>query len=168
MKKSLRSSEWILVVSLLIIMSSLVLIAKVNTARLDPIMDPKEIEKVEVLVTVEGAVSKPGEYLIESGSTVGEVLRKSRPKPWADLDKVNPSEIIEKPLNIKVDELTEITVYVKGAVAQPEEITLPAKSRICDLKSKVSLTKQADKSFFRRRRLLKNREIIDVPNKTVE
>jgi hypothetical protein len=168
MKKFLHSSEWFLVASLLIIMSSLVLIAKVNTARLDPILELKEVEKVSVLVTVEGAVSKPGEYLIESGTTVGEVLRKARPKPWADLQKVNPSEIIESPRNIKVEELTEITVNVQGAVAQSVEIKLPARSRICDLKSKVSLAPRADKTFFRRRRLLKNGEIIDVPNKTVE
>jgi hypothetical protein len=47
-------------------------------------------------------------------------------------------------------------------------LTLPAKSRVSDLKSKVVLSPDADKSYFRRRRWLKNGEKIEVPKKTVE
>jgi hypothetical protein len=61
-----------------------------------------------------------------------------------------------------------VSVWVCGAVKEAGEITLPAGSRISDLKGKVTLSEEADKSFFRRRRKLKNGEAIEVPKKTVE
>lgn len=114
MKKSLQSSEWVLVGSLFLIMASLVLVSKVNAYR--------------------------------CGSTLAEA-----PLPVA------PAE-----------EPAEITVMVRGAVLAPTQLTLPPKSRICDLKTKLSLTPEADKRFFRRRKLLKDGDCIEVPKKTVE
>jgi hypothetical protein len=76
-------------------------------------------------------------------------------------------QVIEEPLHLVVEEFSEIVVRIKGA-ATPVELRVPTGSRISDLKSKVSLTAEADKAFFRRKRLLKNGEIIEVPKKTVE
>ncbi len=64
--------------------------------------------------------------------------------------------------------LTEITVHVRGAVLEPAQLKMPVQSRICDLKSKISLASNADRTFFRRKKRLKNGEIIEVPKKTVE
>ncbi|OGN64853.1 MAG: hypothetical protein A3E80_01870 [Chlamydiae bacterium RIFCSPHIGHO2_12_FULL_49_9] len=61
-----------------------------------------------------------------------------------------------------------VTVIVRGAVEEPLEVALPKGARISDLKSKVALKKDADKAFFKRRRLLKNGEIVLVPKKSVE
>lgn len=168
MKKSLYSSEWILVLSLLAIMASLVLIAQVNASRALSTLALDDAKEADVLVTVEGAVGKPGEYLVPSGTTVEQALRKAKPKPWANLQSLPLTKIIEEPLHIAVEELTEITVFVRGAVTEPLELTLPAQARVSDLKSKVSLSKDADKTFFRRKRMLKNREIIEVPKKGLE
>lgn len=166
MKKSLQSSEWVLVVSLLIIMTSLVVIAKVNAYRAASTLSAKELQIEEILVTVSGAVAKPGEYRVPAGTLVEAVLRKARPKPYANLKDLPTT--VEAPLNLFVDELREITVFVQGAVQEPMQLTLPAKSRVSDLKSKVVLSAEADKRFFRRRRMLKEGEKIEVPKKTVE
>jgi hypothetical protein len=64
-----------------------------------------------------------------------------------------------------VEELKELKIIVRGAVVDPGVIVMPLGARICDLKSKVVLGDEADKTFFKRRRLLKNGEIIEVPKK---
>ncbi len=168
MKKSAQPSEWIVVGSLFAIMCSLLLIAKVNAYRATFSFPPDDPKQEEIMVTISGAVAKPGNYPVSAGTPVEEVVHKARPKPWANLQKIPLKQLIEKPLYIDVETLSVITVSVRGAVTTPLEITLPAKSRVCDLKSKVSLTAEADKTFFRRKRMLKNGEIIEVPKKTVE
>ena len=166
--KSLPSSEWLLVASLLAVMGSLLLIARVNAHRAASSVNLVEWKQEEILVTISGAVSKPGEHKVLPGTTVAEVLRKARPKSWAKLGTLPLDEVIESPLQLHVEELSEIKIFVKGAIAEPVEITVPAKSRICDLKSKLSFTSETDLRFFRRKRRLKEGEIIEVPKKTVE
>lgn len=168
MKKSIRSTEWLLAISLLAVMASLVIVSKINVHRADSTLATEGKEAEMIAVTIEGAVAKPGSYSVPAGTPVETVLRKARPKPWANLQKISLRQIVEAPINIVVEELSEIKVTVKGAVVECEEIVLPARSRICDLKSKIHLSEEADKGFFRKRRALKQGEIIEVPKKTVE
>ena len=149
-------------------MSSLVVIAKVNVYRASAVLSLVDERMENILVHVEGAVAKPGSYLVPAGTTVEMVLRKCRPKPWADIQILPLRQMIEAPMSLHVDELTEITVTVIGAVLAPLKVVLPAKSRLCDLKRMVVLSEEADKSYFRRRKWLKNGDVIDVPKKTVE
>ncbi len=166
MKSSLPSSEWVLVGSLLLVMISLVLIAKVNAHRACSILE--QTGPTEVLVGVDGAVVKPGEYEVPVGTTIGSVLRKARPKANANLKIIPLNQPIEVATRLMVQELTEITVSVRGAVVEEKEIVLPVGSRICDLKSKVLCTAEADRRFFRRKKLLKDGQVLEVPKKTVE
>ena len=169
MKEKIKSSEWILVGSLLLIMASLVLIAKVNAYRVATTISEKDLKQEEILVSISGAVEKPGDYtVLLSGTTYGEVVRKARPKPFADLKKISLKEPIEAPVSLVIEELTEVKISLRGAVVKPIELTVPAGSRICDLRSKISLTAEADKAFFRRRKLLKEGDVIEVPKKTVD
>ena len=168
MKNSFKSTEWLLVVSLIFIMTALVVIAKVNACRASSSLDVKDLQQETILVTIEGAVAKPGVYPVIAGTPVGEVLRKARPKPLANLQILPLAQLVEEPLFLQVEECKEVTVSVSGAVERPMEITVAAGSRICDLKTKVNLTAEANKSFFRRRRLLKNGDKIEVPKKVVE
>lgn len=165
----MATSQWLLVCSLLGLLFSLFIISKVNIHRatsLLPIEDGISYEKVGVTIT--GEVAKPGTYFILSGAPLSEAVRKARPKPWADLQKIPLDKIVEEPCSLNVEALEEIHVRVGGAVAEPVELTLPRGSRISDLKTKIILTPEADKTFFRRRKLLKNGERIEVPNKAVE
>ena len=168
MKKSLQSSEWVLAGSLLLIMASLVIIAKINVYRAASTLSSPDLQIEEILVAVSGAVKKPGEYHVPAGTPLEAVLRRAKPLPHANLKGLSLKEPIDAPRDLFVEELTEITVFVSGAVQEPMKLTLPARSRVSDLKSKVVLSPDADKSYFRRRRWLKNGEKIEVPKKTVE
>lgn len=68
----------------------------------------------------------------------------------------------------ELKEEEEIKVIVVGEVEQPVEVVLPKGSRICDLKNQIIFTKETNKAFFRRKKLLQNGEKITVPKKAVE
>lgn len=161
-------SGWILAVSLLIFIGALVLIAKVNVYKASAAIASTTLLPEEILVTIDGAVRKPGPYMIRAGTTIEQALRKAKPTPEADLKGLSLKAIIENPLHISVAELKEIRVTVSGAIAEPVALVLPPKSRISDLKSKVIFTDETEKTFFRRRKLLKNGDHIEVPKKTIE
>ncbi len=112
MKKSLESSEWLLISSLLAILLSLILIAKINTHRASVALSTQSSQSEECSA--------------------------------------------------------EIRIFINGAVEKPIELIVPTGTRICDLKSKVLFTADVDKSFLKRRRKLKNREILTVPKKSIE
>jgi hypothetical protein len=66
-----------------------------------------------------------------------------------------------------IPELEFISVRIDGAVVNPLDMQLPRGTRLFELRGKIQLTKEADERFMKRRRLLKNGEIIHVP-KNVE
>lgn len=162
------SSEWILLAIFLIFGGSLAVIAKVNVARVKESIAEIPLEPVEFLVTIEGAVKKPGSYSIREGTPLSAVLRKAGVRPDANLRALDPNAVVQGPLRFRVEPLQEIRVWVEGAVLEPLELMLPVGSRICNLRSKISCTEEADLRFFRRRKMLKDGDKIWVPKKTVE
>ena len=168
MEKSLPSSEWVFVGSILIVMTAFFVVAKVNAYRASSEISIAPLLKEECIVTITGAVSRSGEYTVRVGTTLEQVLKKARPMPYSNLRALPLKKIIETSLLIDVEELTEISVSIDGEVAEPVTLVLAPKSRICDLKSKVIFTDETDKTFFRKRRLLRDGDRITVPKKTVE
>ena len=168
MKESLSSSEWTLLALFFVFIASLIGIAKVNVYRAQDRIGKIANEKTEVIITISGAVKKPGDYLVPVGITLEKALKKSRPTPYADLKGVPIKKIIESPLCVNIEELKEVRVGVSGAVLEVVEVVMPVGSRICDLKSKIDFTNDTDKSYFRSRKLLRDGDKIVVPKKTVE
>lgn len=168
MKNTLKSSEWFLATALLVFVASLVLIAKINASRASSSIALASFQQEEILVTIDGAVKKPGTYSIKAGTTLEQALKKARPGMEANLRVLPLKMIVDEPMHVQVESLKEIKVKVKGAIAEPVEIVLPSNSRISDLKSKVVFTPETDKAFFRRRKTLKDGDEIEVPKKTVE
>jgi hypothetical protein len=164
---SLQISEWILFFSFVCIILSLFLVSKVTSARsLDslraaekPLRLPVEMLSVEI----RGSVQKPGIYSVPKGTTARIALRKARPKPFADLRSLALDQILEEATSFDLPALKEIHVEVRGCVVENRTLTLPVGSRISDLKGKLDLTPEANKAFFKRQRLLKEGEIIEVP-----
>lgn len=152
----------------MLIMASLAVISKVNVYRAASTIDSKDCQIENILIAVSGAVKKPGEYRVAAGTPLAAVLRKARPLSQANLMGLDLGSPMESSRDVFIPELSEITVFVSGAVLAPVALTLPVASRVSDLKSKVALSADADKSYFRRRRRLKNGEKIVVPKKTVE
>jgi hypothetical protein len=149
----------------MIFMSSLVLVAKFNAMRVATML---ELVEEEVVVRVEGAVKRPGEYRVAMGTPLEQVLKKAKPFLEADLRGLSLKENIVDSKTIAIERLKTVIVWVTGAVVEEGEIELPVGSRISDLKGKIELKEEADKSFLKRKRKLKNGEKIEVPKKTVE
>lgn len=166
MKILLSAAEWTLLSVFAIIMASLVFISKFNAIRAADAIGKIPEEQIQILVTIDGAVKKPGQYLVAEGAPAIAAIRKAKPSPWADLKAFK--EPIMSPLHIHVPELKEIRVHVAGEITAPAELVLAVGSRICDLKSKIGFTSETDKTFFRRKRRLRDGEKIEVPKKKVE
>ncbi len=169
MSNSLRTSELILVCSLLLILSSVLGIAKINASCASTLLATTPLPShTPCLVRIEGAVAKPGLYEVPPGTPIQKVLSKSRPKRFANLKKIDLAGRVEKEMDLVVEELTEIEVVVQGAIAEPIQLTVPAGTRVCDLKSKIALKEGADLTIFKSRRMLKDGEIIEVLKKGVD
>ncbi len=168
-KKSLQSSEWLLVGSLLAILASLVLVAKINLYLSSETLSNFHLEPEKLIeISISGAVHKPGIYQISQGMPLEKALKKARPKKNACLKKLDLEQKVETPLQVVLEELSEIVVTIEGAVEEAVELRLEPGARICDLKSKIRLTEEADRRFFKRRRILKDGEKITIPKKSVE
>ncbi len=121
------------------------------------------IHPVEIIIS--GEVAHPGAFSALPGTRIGDLVKKSRPKRFADLKGIDLDSPVEKALELVIPRLSEISVRIEGAVAVPIELKLPAGSRICDLKPKIECDGNANLQFFKKRRLLKNGEIVYVPKK---
>ena len=117
---------------------------------------------VIVDVTIEGCVAKPGVYSVHIGTPLSEVLRKANPKPLADLKEIAPGARVTAPLSLRIEQITELTICLEGAVVAPGPFKVPPGTRICDLKKYKSI--DADPTFFRKRRRLKEGEVVVIPS----
>lgn len=76
------------------------------------------------------------------------------------------SDISLKPIPIETLKDTEITVFVRGAVANTKPYSMPAFSKIEDLLSMIELDDDADTSVLNPNIILKDNDVIDIPRKT--
>lgn len=164
--RSLRSSEWVLVGSLLLIFASLLFIAKITAIRSSSFLETRTLPSHPLCpIRIEGAVKKPGTYSVLPGTPLKKVLAKSQPHRFADLRSLDMTARVEGPLEIHLNELTAISIQIEGAVPVPFTISLPVGTKVSDLRTKIALNAEADLSIFKSRRLLKDGEILKVPEK---
>lgn len=164
MKKLLLTSEWVLSGSLILILASLLAISRFHEHRKKQYLTSgSSAIELPIEVAISGEVSCPGIYSVLPGGRLGDLVKKSRPKRFADLRELDLDSPVEASLNVVVGKLAEITVKVEGAVVEKVELTVPSGSRVCDLKSKIQLDRAADAAYLKRRRLLKNGEVVVIP-----
>jgi len=166
--KSLKKPEWVLLSTILIFIFTLYIISKATSFRsLERLASYTLVEQLSLItVEINGLVQKPGMYKVQRGTTLRSVLVKARPKPLADITGLNLDRVLEESCRFDIPLLQYIHIEVRGCVEQIAHLVLPANSRICDLKEKVHLSPLADKNFFKRRRLLKNNEVVYIPPNT--
>ncbi|HSX12974.1 MAG TPA: hypothetical protein VLE96_00925 [Chlamydiales bacterium] len=153
MDTKLKESEWIFVISILLVMLSIVIVAKINAKRTASALAAHPLPTHELCkVEIEGEVSKPGTYLVMPGTTVKKIIKKSLPTPFADLKKINPEQRIEQSMKITIDSLSEIMITIGG-----KQIFVPAGTKVCQLKKYIDT---GDHKIFKSRRLLKDQEVI--------
>lgn len=162
MKKSLTFSEFLFLFSFLVLVALFFILAKGSHTSVKPeVVQSRRRYAVEV----EGAVAKPGSYRVPKGTPIAKILKKARPSRLADLSGIDLSATVGREKKIVVPELKELLIRVEGAVESAEDLILPLNARICDLKKRVVCTPDADLTYFRRKRRLKHRETISVPQK---
>ncbi|OGN55733.1 MAG: hypothetical protein A3D96_01440 [Chlamydiae bacterium RIFCSPHIGHO2_12_FULL_44_59] len=164
-KNSLPRSEWWFIVGALIVMIALVGVAKVNLYRARSEIQLFEATPDDILVTVNGEVFRPGEYKMESGTTLETVLKKARPKRFANLANLSLKEKIYESVCIEIPTLSQLQIQIGGEIREPVSMTVKVGARVCDLKSQVVFTEETDRKFFQKKRLLKDGDIIVVPKK---
>jgi len=156
----LRSSEWLLTGSLLLLLASLVAIAKIKAYKAGEVGEKKQ---VAVEVSVQGHVKKPGIYPIARGAPLAEVVRKAQPQKFANLRAIPVKELVTSSLELVIEPLCELLIQVDGAVKNSGPVSVPLGTRISDLKKILVLDEKADLSFFKKKRLLQDGEIVKIP-----
>lgn len=166
MKKSLQSSEWILVSNFLLVFCFICLFTKLKVHKLSSTI-PVEFAQPDglIAVTIQGAVSKPGVYLVSSGTPIEKIIKKSRPKKYANLKSLDLTQKIEAPIELTIEEKTEITVSILQDQKPCLLLTLPIGVRFCDLKSKIDVDPSLSQTLFKSRRLLQDGEEISFVEK---
>ncbi|HLB52664.1 MAG TPA: hypothetical protein VJK48_03010 [Chlamydiales bacterium] len=170
---TLRNSEWALVVSFSLLLLTLILISQFHAAsessRLHRFNRDHPISvKKSCVVTITGAVDHPGPYSTVVGAPLGLVLKKAHPKRFANLREIQNYQEIQGDFSLHIEELSTVSVQVVGAIAEPLLLELPAGTRLCQLKSKITGTPETDWTFFKKKRLLHDQETVSIPCKEIK
>jgi hypothetical protein len=160
---TLKNTEWALAGSLTLILLSLWVVAKILAWHFSQGTSRECLS--HVTIEVEGEVEHPGLYTVAKGTPVGEILRKARPNRYANLRTIDVEAPIVAEARFNIESLQRLTIHVTGAVTEPMEIEVLPGTRICQLRQRVSLNEDADLSFFKKKRLLADGEILVIPKK---
>jgi hypothetical protein len=142
------------------------LVTSVSIAKINARRGSGQIEKFvaeSVVVAISGAVQKPGRVRLRKGEPLSAALRKARLKPYANLRDVDQTSKVNESLCLHIDLLDAIRVECSGALREDVTVVVPVRTRLCQLKSKLPLSTDADASMFKSKRLLKDGEKIVVP-----
>ncbi len=156
MEKTLKRSEWIFVGAFLVSLISIILISKINAHKACAYLPEKEYCR-KVSVKIDGAVKKPGVYIVMSGTPLFTILKRAKPLPNADIKNFPIEQVAEEAIEIHVGALEEITIYIEGV----GERVVKAGTRRCDLKG-------TDGKAFRGKKELRDGEKIGLSRKTLE
>lgn len=162
-KGRLAVHEWLAIVS---IISFMAMITFVSVSRRDAEVEeniPHYLTPQEFSVLIEGAVENPGSYQVKVGSTLQEVISLAKPRLEADLRKIKGAKPVRNGQVIKIPSREMIEIVVNGAVAVPGKQIVPKGTRLCDLGNCVALTPDADLKSLAKKRFLKDKEEIFVP-----
>ncbi len=162
-KLSLLESEWVIVVTLILIMLSMGVIAKINAYRSCSLLaeDPLPTH-ASCIVTIDGEVAKPGTFIVPPGTPLKKIIRKSCPTPFCDLKKIDVNQIVENSANIRLSKLSEITVILEGLSSGSRQLTIPAGTRMSQLKKYVDFEEESGVAAIKNRRMLRDGEVISI------
>lgn len=116
-------------------------------------------------VLIKGAVTHPGIYHIHSEISLKDLLAIAEVTSNADLRRFSLEAMVKKGRIINVPTRAMIEVYLKGAVKEDQRLTIPKNSKLEDLIILGKFTPDADLAFLKKKRKLKNGEVIQVPAK---
>lgn len=129
-----------------------------------------EIKATVLQVKVEGQVAKPGLYSLPPNTSLKELVKLVEPLPSADLSQLRWRCRLRDGQTIHIPERQWITIQVTGAVQESGPLKILSGTRWCELTAEqLQVSSNADmKSLRRKRRFLKEGDLIEVPTKTSE
>nr|WP_166154567.1 hypothetical protein [Neochlamydia sp. AcF84]NGY94419.1 hypothetical protein [Neochlamydia sp. AcF84] len=113
-------------------------------------------------VRVEGAVELPGLYNVEKTATLANVLEQAKVLLEADLGKISLNKKVKNSQLIKVPYKEYITVKVEGAARKTGPLTILKGTLMEELIKLIEPLEKADVGRLKRKRKLKDGEIIKV------
>ncbi|MBF8263658.1 MAG: hypothetical protein HW387_1323 [Parachlamydiales bacterium] len=161
----LKKSEWIFGFAMLMFILSILWIAHLTSGRSLEQLNSSNEPAAFIEIKVTGCIKQPKTVRIPCGSQVRDCLKKIRLRAGADVSSIDFDQVLTQSGTLEIRFLEKIVVEIQGCVEQKMWIDMPLGSRICDLKERVVLSKDADSAFFKRRRRLKNNDIVCVPPK---
>lgn len=160
---TLHVHEWLAVailVGLLMLLAAIALFSG-ESMMPDRIGSPHHIVDPEIDVFIEGEVEYPGQHRVKRGSIVSDLIALAVPTSDADLSNIKSDKKLRKSQVVRVPS-KYMTVYLEGAVVTPGPIKLSRGSQLQDLISLVLFEEGADIEKLRKKRLLKDKEVITV------
>jgi hypothetical protein len=123
-------------------------------------------EVKQVSIHVVGAASECT-LLVPSGASVDDILQQISLLPEADLLEIDGSRKIVSDITLVVPFIDVLTLYVTGAVRQPQVLLFPSPTSASAILQKIQLSENADRSRFMRRKVFRTGMVVVVPEKKV-
>lgn len=119
-------------------------------------------------VIVKGAVEYPGIYHLHSDMKIKDLLAIAGVSLNADLRRFKVETLVKKGRVINVPAMVMLKVHLRGAVNGDQVVTIPKGSKLEDLIHFVNFPPDADLSVLKKKRRLKDDELIVIPSKSQE
>jgi DNA uptake protein ComE-like DNA-binding protein len=160
--------EWVIISLLIITLTLLSFVTLFNKKEILPqALATAELTSEFIQVTIKGAVTHAGIHELKRGARLKDLLDIAIPAADADLKKLKLNSKLRDGQVVKIIALEWITIYLKGAVEQEGPLKILKGTKMEDLTDKIAFLPEADRTKLKKKRLLKNDEVIHVALKKV-
>ena len=168
-KPMLMVHEWLAIAIIVGLLGMLAAIAMIrnSSSQFKEIATTDTPSNQWIKVAIDGAVESPGNYTVEKGTSLKEVLAQAKVLEDADFSrlKMKITSKVRQGQMIHVPKKQIITVFIQGNVEFPGALAVPKGTRLIDLMDKITFQDNADLQPLRKKRRLKDQEIIRIEKK---
>ena len=159
---SLKVHEWLAITVIIGMIGGLACLASLQEPRIDTDNFESLAGSQGFDVLIKGAVNNPGIYRLPQEMKLKELLILAGVSSNADLRRFHSDTVIKKARTLNVPVRLMITVHLKGAVKEEQDLILPKGSKLEDLIPLVSFSDHANISILKKKQRLKDGEIIHI------
>jgi hypothetical protein len=166
-KPALLSSEWIVVTCLIFVLLGLTYISHKSWffEKTTSLENPHYLYKNEITVRIKGAIEEPGLFTVKRGATIADVVKLAKTTPEADLDGLCLEKQVRSNEEIVIRKKGYIIIVLKGAVMYPGKHLVRKGITLEELITSLEWPEEADLSKLRKKKMLKEGDVIKVLTK---
>ena len=158
--------EWVIIALLIVTVCLLSVVTFFHKKEQFPSVGPiVELSTETIQVTVKGEVVHSGVHEVKRGMRLKELLAMAVTTPEADLSRLKLNSKLREGQVVKVPAQVWITIYLEGAVKEAGPLKLRKGTKVEELLEQITLLPEGDPSKLKKKRLLKDQEVIVVPIK---